>query len=837
MSQALSYKELENLVKDLKSERDSLKEELQQKEKQNLTRENLFKEIINNNQHAVVVIKGDSPKFMNKAALRLFEIESNNIETLKFLDLIHNDFKADLVNPISDIVSGNLDSTEIECDIVTISGAVVSVKMLVKKIEDVRNQRSVLIYIENVQGLKDQVKELTNLKKAVDFIEKHISEGLLLLSKPKIESNNVLDWLIEDVNAAGCEMLETEKKNLLGSRLGNFLNLEDELKQEDDSNLFNDDGYESYVQNLDKNFKIEINKVSSQVIACKVVDITELIKTKAQLTQNLQRNEFFTEVLNIFNSEHTFDEKFSEVLERTAYHFNTKRIVVFFNSLNGKQSNIAYQHSIKNVPLIQDGFVMPFKAVPSWNKELKERKMILGYSQKYIAEDIAIFLEGLKIANAFVFPIFVEEELYGSVLFENNQKNAWDTTEINYFKMVTVLMSNLTSRHHYETNLLKAKEKAEEADRLKSSFLANMSHDIRIPMTAIIGFSDLLADPDLTIGEREEFVELISNSGQDLLTLIDNIVDVAKIETGQLKIKADTCSLLNLFNELFNSHIKHNKLVNQDDLELKLDLPEKFNKLPFETDTFRFKQVLNNLIDNAIKFTDKGIIQFGVSNVWPENIEFYIQDTGIGIAEDTQDVIFERFSKIDRSYTKEYNGTGLGLAICKSLVELMGGEMRLVSYPGKGSTFYFTHPLPLGAMDSLNSGTNGVKNNNIYDWSSKTILIAEDVEQNYKFLEYIILPTQAKVVWAKNGKEALDYIKESKPCHCVLMDIRMPILSGLDASREILKISDVPIIVQTAYTLGDEKDLALKIGCVDYVSKPVHADVLLKTVAKYIEAK
>jgi signal transduction histidine kinase/CheY-like chemotaxis protein len=428
----------------------------------------------------------------------------------------------------------------------------------------------------------------------------------------------------------------------------------------------------------------------------------------------------------------------------------------------------------------------------------------------------------------------VEEALFGSVVFENKTVNAWDTTEINYLKMVSVLISNLTSRHNFENKLLKAKEKAEEADRLKSSFLANMSHDIRIPMTSIIGFSDLLADPDLTMGEREEFIELISNSGQDLLTLIDNIVDVAKIETGQMHIKMDKYSLPHLFKELYSSHLKNSKLSNQDDLELILNLPQEYQSIPFETDVFRFKQVLNNLIDNAIKFTDKGSIHFGISNVWPNNIEFYIQDTGIGIAEDTQEIIFERFSKIDRSYTKEYNGTGLGLAICKSLVELMGGEMRLVSYPGKGSTFYFTHPLPLEANVLITKENITLAKAATYNWEGKTILIAEDVEQNYKFLEYIIFSTKAKVVWAKNGKEAVEYIREKNQCELILMDIRMPILSGLDATREILKIHDLPIIAQTAYTLGDEKDLALKAGCVDYISKPVHADVLLKIIDKYI---
>lgn len=834
MAEPLSYKELENLVKDLKSERDSLKQEVLQKENSYLTKENLYHQVINNTHDSVVVLQGDSPKFMNKAALALFDVSKVEIDSVKFLDLIHPDFKANVVHPISQIVSGNIVTYELECDVLSQSGTVTSVKMLLKKLDDSNKITSVLIHIENIQDFKNKEQQLSNLQKTVDFVEKYIEEGLLLLSKSDNNENSIGLWKVEDINSTGCQILEINKEDIVGKALNSYVDIAKEISIETGSDDLFKEGIETYNKVLKKFLRIKFYSVTNSVVACKILDITELSITKEHLTKNLRRNEFFTEVLNIFNSEHSFDEKFSDVLERISYHFETKRIIVFSNNENGRQANITHQHSIKNVSLIHDGFVMPFKQVPSWNKELKERKMILGYSMEYLPEDLGVFLSNLKISNAYIFPILVEEEISGSVLFENKHLKAWDTTEINYLKMVTVLMSNLTSRYHYENKLLKAKEKAEEADRLKSSFLANMSHDIRIPMTAIIGFSDLLADPDLTIGEREEFVELISNSGQDLLTLIDNIVDVAKIETGQLKIKTDTVSLINLFNELYNNHIKDNKLINQDDLELKLELPEKFHKIPFETDAFRFKQVLNNLIDNAIKFTDKGLIQFGVSNVWPNNIEFFIQDTGIGIAENTQDVIFERFSKIDRSYTKEYNGTGLGLAICKSLVELMGGEMRLVSYPGKGSTFYFTHPLPAGAMESVSDNEQGKGIANKYNWEHITILVAEDVEQNYKFLEYIILPTKAKVVWAKNGKEALDYVKEEKPCDCILMDIRMPVLSGLDATKEILKLVDIPIIIQTAYTLGDEKDMALKLGCVDYISKPVHANLLLKTIAKYI---
>lgn len=834
MPEALSYKDLENLINELKINKRELEELVHQKDNTFKSKENLYHQIINHTLEGVIVIQGEILKFINNAALDLLDCDKEHLAKIKFSEIIHPNQRGEVIQYISQIIAGEKVNVDIETEIISTSGKIIPTKIIFKKLDLSDNQVSILVQIENIQEFKTKEKEVSSLRKTVDFFDQHVEEGLLVLQKPEGEDQTLFACRIEEINNAGCKLLVKDKKEIVGGIIGDFLEPSVDITVPSKEDLeFNED-YEIYIKNLNKYFRFSIYIISEGQFACKIVDITDYYLTKEQLNRNLQRNELFTEILNIFNTKQTFGEKYKEVLDRVSYHFSTKRIMVFFNSESQKQGVLKFQHSVKGISLLPESFSIPYNRVPSWNKTLLDRKMILGFSPKYLPEDIRDFLGELKISNAFIFPVFIDEELFGSVLFENKSQNVWDTTEINYFKMISVLMSNLTSRYNYEAKLLKAKEKAEEADRLKSSFLANMSHDIRIPMTAIIGFSDLLADPDLTIGEREEFIELISNSGQDLLTLIDNIVDVAKIETGQLRIQKDKYSLPHLIKEIYNMHFKNSKLMNQDDLELIIDFPEKYQNIPFETDVFRFKQVLNNLIDNAIKFTDKGSIHFGVSNVWPGNIEFFIQDTGIGIAENTQDIIFERFSKIDRSYTKEYNGTGLGLAICKSLVQLMGGEIRIVSYPGKGSTFYFTHPIPIEASEHINKDDKESSKGAMYNWQGKTILIAEDVEQNYKFLEYVISPSKAKIVWAKNGKEAVDYFKNNNTCDCVLMDIRMPVMSGLDATREISKINDVPIIAQTAYTLGDEKDLAIKAGCVDYLSKPIQANQLLKTIEKHV---
>lgn len=826
MAEPLSYKELESLVKELKLSNDKLEESYLQKERTFSLKEDFYHQIINKSDEGIIVIQGDSFKYINKKALSLLKIEIDDIEKYNFLEIISIDYRGEVIKSISQIVSGEQSSITLESEVYTKLKETIPVNIVLKKLILSNSKTSIFIQINDIQDVKQKEKQVYSLRKVVEFLDQHMEEGVLLLSKPDKENNTLFEWIIEDLNSAASKLIQKEKQVIIGSTLNKFLILSDNLNITTDSDIFFDEDIELFIENLEKYIKLNIYRISKTKIACKIVDITDFYLTKTQLNKNLQRDELFTEILHIFNSEKSYNEKYVSVLERIAYNFGTKRIAIFHNEEDRATLNM--QHSVKGVSLLSENISVDFKKVPSWNKMLLERKMILGFSKQYLPDDIYSFLNEINIKKAYIFPIFVDEELFGSVLFENTD-NVWDNTEINYLKMVVGLISNLTSRQNYEVKLLRAKEKAEEADRLKSSFLANMSHDIRMPMTSIIGFSDLLADPDLSMGDREEFIELISNSGKDLLSLVDNIVDVAKIETDQLVMNKGKVSIDSLFNDIFTDYSKNTKLINQDDLELILDLPDEYKEITLYTDLFRLKQVFNNLIDNAIKFTDKGSVHFGISNIWNDTVEFYVKDTGIGIAEKIQETIFKSFSKADNSYTKEYNGTGLGLSISKSLVELMGGEIRLVSHQGKGSVFYFTHKLPQKEVENIKQK---YKNNN--NWEHLSILIVEDVEQNYQYLEYVLKSTKAKITWAKNGEEAVDYFKEGNKYDCVLMDIQMPKMNGIDASRIILKNNDIPIIIQTAYTLGDEIESALNVGCVDYIPKPVSSKKLMEVIEKYV---
>ncbi len=398
-----------------------------------------------------------------------------------------------------------------------------------------------------------------------------------------------------------------------------------------------------------------------------------------------------------------------------------------------------------------------------------------------------------------------------------------------------VLINDITEHKELEDKLTRAKEKAQESDRLKSTFLSNMSHEIRTPMTAILGFLDFIEaeeDPE----RRKEYTDIIRTSGSHLLNLINDIIDISKIEAGQLRIKMADCHIDKLFLELYEFFSTNIKII-AEKVSLEMDIPVNQKELIVRTDKSRLNQVLINLIGNALKFTDTGYIRFGYRRN-AKALEFFVEDTGIGIPRDRLDMVFERFKQVEATKTSINSGTGLGLAISKSIVELLGGEIWLKSIFGAGSTFYFTIPL-----EEIQTGPGqelldeSLDSNPITDFTNKMALIAEDIEINYKILDGILKKKGIQTVWAKNGKEAVELCRNSK-FDLVLMDIRMPQMDGLEATSLIRKFNKtLPIIAQTAYALENEKDKCFEVGCNDYISKPINSKQLLNLINKYLAKK
>jgi len=384
--------------------------------------------------------------------------------------------------------------------------------------------------------------------------------------------------------------------------------------------------------------------------------------------------------------------------------------------------------------------------------------------------------------------------------------------------------------------LLRAKEKAEQSDKLKSAFLSNMSHEIRTPINSIIGFANLLNNSALEVEKRREYINVLNINSHHLLHLINDILDLSRIESDNLTIKKRNCNLNKLIDDLASQFqgsqtvwLKHNNTI-----KTKKGLSDGKDNL--YCDPVRLKQVLSNLVSNAIKFTDNGTILFGYELINNEILRFIVKDDGIGIPPEMQISIFDRFRQIDDSLVRKYHGSGLGLPISKGLIELMGGELTLQSESGKGTLFSFEL-----AYEKADKKITEVKCEENFilsvfpNYTGKKLLIAEDNEANFLFLQELFDQTYASIIRASNGKEAIDLVRKHKDFDLVLMDIRLPIIDGFEATREIKKIkNDLPVIAQTAYAIKEDlanNDLTLFDA---FVTKPIQGRALFEIISNII---
>ncbi len=379
-------------------------------------------------------------------------------------------------------------------------------------------------------------------------------------------------------------------------------------------------------------------------------------------------------------------------------------------------------------------------------------------------------------------------------------------------------------------DLIIQKEKAEESNRLKTEFLNNMSHEIRTPMNGILGFTQFLEDDNLSSEKRTHYVNIIENSGNQLLQVIDDILEISKLETKQVKVIESkvnlNSTLLELF-AIFDIKAKENKTP------LYLIKGMKDEEATIYTDKTKLNKILSNLIENALKFTSYGFIEFGYKRKADE-IVIYVKDTGIGISKSKFNAIFERFSQAEKGLSRKVGGLGLGLSIAKENSMLLGGDISVESTLNEGTTFFLNIPYKpvFRVQKSIKKALPKPMDSNAY-----TILIAEDEEINYLYLEILLGGNQKfkfNILHAKNGKEALDICKKT-PIDLVLMDLKMPVMDGFEATRLIKEIlPELPIIAQTAYSTNKEKEVAITAGCDDFISKPIVKEEFNTLIHKFI---
>jgi len=521
----------------------------------------------------------------------------------------------------------------------------------------------------------------------------------------------------------------------------------------------------------------------------------------------------------------------NESLVKIGKFVGADRAFIFDYDLNLKTITLTFEWCNEGIkPVIESRRQYNVNAFPEYFKTLNKGRIVIVDDTKELPEDsLRKILGEEKVISMVTIPLISEGEYTGFVGFTSmKQKHVFTELEQQILQVYAQTIINVKERVKNEQSLISAKEKAEESDRLKSSFLANMSHEIRTPMNGILGFLDLLKEPDLSEENKTTYIDIVTQSGNRLLETINDIIEISKIETGELKVSISTVNIsdiMNYFHGFFSQQTDQKGL----NYIISNKLPENIKSC--QTDRIKLESIISNLIKNAIKYTAEGSIEFGCG-LEKDNLIFYVKDTGIGIHSDRMNNIFERFVQGDTSLSHPQEGSGLGLSIVKAYVEMLKGEIRVESEQGKGSTFTFSIPYLPGKKDVKTTKLNNtIKKKPVKE---TRILIAEDDYASYLYLKKSLSATGITFLHTVTGADTIKAVNENPDISLIMMDIRFPDMSGLDAIKQIRKSNKkIPIIAQTAYALGGDKEKAIKAGCNDYISKPVSRTDLEKIVNKY----
>ncbi len=567
-----------------------------------------------------------------------------------------------------------------------------------------------------------------------------------------------------------------------------------------------------------------------------VEDISPRKKAEETLDYQLRFQQLTAELSSSFisASSENIDEKFNRMLREIGLFFEVDRTYLFFFSDDFTTYTNTHEWCAEGIaPQIDQLQNLPADYLPFLKTKMFQREPVhipdIDQLPEEAASEQAEF-QKLEINSLLNVPIYSGERLHGFFGFDMvRHKKSWQDTDIGFLRVLANILADAIIKVNTERSLLRAKEKAEESDRLKSAFLANVSHEIRTPMNGILGFLDLLKSPSLEGAEKDKYIEIVNQSGQRLLDTINDIIEISRIESGQMDVKKEEVDVF----ELLNYHYTFFK-PKADARGLALSISEQIpaEKALVYSDRHKLDGMLTNLLNNAIKFTSEGYIEFG-NYINNDGLVFFVRDTGIGITPDQTKSIFRRFVQADLNLSRKHEGSGLGLPIVKAYIEMLHGHIHVDSTPGEGSTFYVIipyNPVKTKKMEKKEAVTRGKSLQ-----PGSVLLIAEDDEMSYLYLKTILEDEPVKLIRSKNGEQTVKAVRENPDISLVLMDLKMPDFDGLKATQKIREFNQtIPVIAQTAHALSGDKKRAIDAGCNDYISKPINRKALLQVVHHYI---
>jgi PAS domain S-box-containing protein len=629
----------------------------------------------------------------------------------------------------------------------------------------------------------------------------------------------------------------------LNKSYGNLSALNTELKRKtvEYQQLFNEmvSGFSVHEMIYDSTGKptdykfLSVNPAFEKLTGLKASDI--IGKTVRQILPNIE--EYWIDTYGrvvktgIPVSYQNYSEDLGKYYEVVAYSPDKDIFAVVFNDITAREIS---QNELKKIFNLSIDFICIADLDGHFIKVNPTFQIILGYTEEeLLSSKITDFI--FESDRVITYKVLIRELSKSGAI--NNFQNrfvakdgsiiwvSWTAQPLVKGKTIFAIGHNITEQKKAESDLIEAKEKAIESDRLKSAFLANMSHEIRTPMNAIIGFSSLLDNDDIANAKRKKYTSIIRSRCDDLLRIIDDILDISRIEAGQVVISPDEFNLNGLLHDIYEIHKQ--RILNIEKNNLTIHLKQPPGEIKVFNDRQRLLQVMNNLLDNAIKFTNEGKIEFGFREYLPDKILFYVSDTGIGIPKTMHNIIFQRFRQAEENLTRKFGGNGLGLAISKPLIQLMGGNIWLESELDKGATFYFTINKFLGQQELIN----------LIKLKDQKVLVVEDDRHSVEYFRILLEQLGVSITHVRSGNECLKLLQSGAKFDIILMDIQLPDISGIEVTKAIRKFDmEVPIIAETAYAQAEDRKDCLDAGCNDFIAKPVDDETLIKVILKYIEA-